>query len=99
MRSSAQKSADRPHTSLFKTGSVIRLEAQPVAAEIEPHSANNPACLSSVARLVDSLTMALPFEAAEKQMLLETVDAQTRLASFVALINGEFEVPDSATRH
>ncbi len=51
------------------------------------------------ARLVDSLTMALPFSNQEKQMLLETVDARARLDSFVALVNGEFEVPDSVTRH
>lgn len=43
--------------------------------------------------------MALPFSNHEKQMLLETVDAETRLESFVALVDGEFEVPDSATRH
>lgn len=52
-----------------------------------------------VMRLVDSLTMALPFEMSEKQMLLETVDAEARYASFIALIEGEFEIPDSATRH
>ena len=50
-------------------------------------------------RLVDSLTMALPFSNQEKQMLLETVEAETRLENFVALVNGEFEVPDSVTRH
>ena len=53
----------------------------------------------SVARLVDSLTMALPFEAAEKQMLLETVEPEQRLANFMALIDGDFDVPDSVTRH
>jgi len=52
-----------------------------------------------VMRLVDSLTMALPFESAEKQMLLESVEAEQRLDNFIALIQGEFEVPDSATRH
>ncbi|MDH3537142.1 MAG: LON peptidase substrate-binding domain-containing protein [Gammaproteobacteria bacterium] len=51
------------------------------------------------ARLADSLTLALPFSAREKQMLLETVDAENRLANFIALLDGEFEVPDSATRH
>ena len=50
-------------------------------------------------RLVDSLAMALPFDAREKQMLLESVDAASRLESFLALIRGEFEVPESATRH
>ena len=52
-----------------------------------------------VMRLVDSLTIALPFDPAEKQMLLESVTAETRLDKFLALIDGEFEVPDSATRH
>lgn len=53
----------------------------------------------SVARLVDSLTMALPFDAAEKQMLLETVEPEQRLTNFIALIDGDFDVPDSVTRH
>ena len=53
----------------------------------------------SVARLVDSLTMALPFDATEKQMLLETVEPEQRLANFIALIDGDFDVPDSVTRH
>ena len=52
-----------------------------------------------VMRLVDSLSMALPFDAAEKQMLLEAVDAEARYTNFMALIEGEFEIPDSATRH
>ena len=53
----------------------------------------------SVARLVDILTMALPFDAAEKQMLLETVEPEQRLANFIAPIDGDFDVPDSVTRH
>jgi len=52
-----------------------------------------------VARLVDSLTMALPFDEAEKQMLLESVDTEQRLTNFIALIEGDFDVPDSVTRH
>ena len=51
------------------------------------------------ARLVDSLVLALPLEAAEKQMLLESVSAESRLENFVALLDGDFEIPDSATRH
>ena len=51
------------------------------------------------ARLVDSLTMALPFDVSEKQMLLETADPERRLTSFIALIEGDFDVPDSVTRH
>ena len=50
-------------------------------------------------RLVDSLTMALPFSNQEKQMLLETVTADERLSRFISLVEGEFEVPDSVTRH
>ena len=50
-------------------------------------------------RLIDSLTMALPFDAAEKQMLLESVGPDQRLANFIALIDGDFDVPDSVTRH
>ena len=52
-----------------------------------------------VARLVDSLTMALPFDEAEKQMLLESVETEQRLTNFIALIEGDFDVPDSVTRH
>ena len=50
-------------------------------------------------RLVDSLAMALPFSQQEKQLLLECVDAETRLDTFLALIEGEFEMSDSVTRH
>ena len=53
----------------------------------------------SAARLVDSLAMALPFDTAEKQMLLETVEPEQRLSNFIALIDGDFDVPDSVTRH
>ncbi len=51
------------------------------------------------ARLVDSLVLALPLESAEKQMLLESVSAMERLENFVALLEGDFDIPDSATRH
>ncbi len=50
-------------------------------------------------RLVDSLSMALPFDVTEKQMLLETVDAEDRVDNFIALIEGAFDIPDSVTRH
>ena len=50
-------------------------------------------------RLVDSLTMGLPFSEAEKQMLLEVVDADTRIETFIALIDGNLELPESVTRH
>ena len=52
-----------------------------------------------VARLVDSLTMALPFAEAEKQMLLESIEPEQRFTNFIALIEGDFDVPDSVTRH
>lgn len=52
-----------------------------------------------VMRLVDSLAMALPFEAQEKQMLLESVDAASRLENFLSLVRGQFDIPESATRH
>ncbi len=50
-------------------------------------------------RLVDSLTIGLPFSEAEKQMLLETVDPEARVHSFIALIDGELDLPESVTRH
>lgn len=50
-------------------------------------------------RLIDSLTMALPFSDFEKQGLLETVDAGQRLSGFIALIDGESGMPESVTRH
>ena len=50
-------------------------------------------------RLVDSLTMAIPFSNQEKQLLLETVDASARIDAFKSLIDGEFDLPDSVTRH
>ena len=50
-------------------------------------------------RLVDSLTIGLPFSEAEKQMLLETVDPEARVHSFIALIDGELDIPESVTRH
>ena len=50
-------------------------------------------------RLIDSLTMALPFGEQSKQMLLETVEPGIRLDNFIALLQGEMEIPDSVTRH
>ena len=52
-----------------------------------------------VGRLIDSLVMALPLTGEQKQLLLETVEPEKRLASFIALIDADDEVPDSATRH
>ncbi len=52
-----------------------------------------------VVNLVDALTMALPFTQQEKQMLLETVEPEQRLANFLALIYEDAEVPPSVTRH
>lgn len=53
----------------------------------------------SVARLVDSLALALPFNAVEKQLLLETVEPEQRLTNFISLIDGDLDVPDSVTCH
>ena len=50
-------------------------------------------------RLVDSLAMAIPFSNQEKQLLLETVETSARIEAFRSLIDGEFDVPDSVTRH
>jgi Lon protease-like protein len=52
-----------------------------------------------VARLIDSLMMALPLTEQEKQMLLETVEPEKRLANFIALLETDIEVPGSVTRH
>ena len=49
--------------------------------------------------LVDALTMALPFTEQEKQMLLESVEPEQRLASFLTLIDEDGGVPGSVTRH
>lgn len=50
-------------------------------------------------RVMDSLIMALPLSTAEKQMLLESVEAETRLRHFIGLLDGDLEMPDRATRH
>jgi Lon protease-like protein len=52
-----------------------------------------------VVNLVDALTMALPFSEQEKQMLLESVEPEKRVANFLALIDDDTEVPESVTRH
>ncbi len=52
-----------------------------------------------VEKLIDALTMALPFTEQEKQMLLETVEPEQRLANFIKLIYDDAEIPDSVTRH
>ena len=52
-----------------------------------------------VEKLIDALTMALPFTEQEKQMLLETVEPEQRLANFIKLIYDDVEIPDSVTRH
>jgi len=52
-----------------------------------------------VGRLIDSLTMALPLTEQEKQMLLETVEPEKRLANFIALLEADVEIPHSVTRH
>jgi hypothetical protein len=43
--------------------------------------------------------MVLPLTPQDKQMLLETVEPEKRLANFIALIDGDFAIPESTTRH
>ena len=52
-----------------------------------------------IARLVNSLSMALPLSEQDKQVLLETVKPVERLHTFTALLNSELEAPGSVTRH
>ena len=51
------------------------------------------------AALVNSLSMALPFDHDQKQVLLETLDPADRLAAFAALISRKLALPASVTRH
>jgi Lon protease-like protein len=50
-------------------------------------------------RLMNSLSMALPFSGQDKQVLLETVEPAERLHTFTALLAGELHAPRSVTRH
>lgn len=50
-------------------------------------------------KLMNSLSMALPFSEQEKQKLLETIEPAERLFTFTALLGSELQFHSSATRH
>ena len=51
------------------------------------------------ARLMNSLSMALPISEQDKQLLLETVAPMERFNAFIAILDSQLEPPESATRH
>lgn len=55
-------------------------------------------CLPTM-RLLDSLSMALPFNDHDKQVLLEAVEPEERLLQFISLLGSELKADDSFTRH
>jgi len=50
-------------------------------------------------RLMNSLSMALPFSEQDKQVLLETVEPAERLFTFTSLLESELHTPRLVTRH
>jgi len=50
-------------------------------------------------RLMNSLSMALPFSEQDKQVLLETVEPAERLFTFTCLLESELHTPRLVTRH
>ena len=50
-------------------------------------------------RLMNSLSMALPFSEHDKQVLLETVEPAERLFTFTSLLESELHTPRLVTRH
>jgi Lon protease-like protein len=50
-------------------------------------------------KLMNSLSMALPFSEQDKQTLLETIEPTERLFTFTALLGSELQMPGSVTRH
>ncbi|MGB7931969.1 MAG: LON peptidase substrate-binding domain-containing protein [Gammaproteobacteria bacterium] len=50
-------------------------------------------------RLMNSLCLALPFSAKDKQVLLETVEPAERLFNFTSLLERELHAPRLVTRH
>ena len=50
-------------------------------------------------RLLNSLSMALPFSDQDKQALLEAVEPEERLLKFMSLLGSELQADDSITRH
>jgi Lon protease-like protein len=53
----------------------------------------------STVRLMNSLSMALPFSVHDKQKLLETVEHAERLSIFIALLANRLQTSDSVIRH
>ena len=53
----------------------------------------------STVRLMNSMSMALPISAQDKQVLLETVEPVQRLHTFLSVLGGSLQTPGSATRH
>ena len=53
----------------------------------------------STVRLMNSMSMALPISAQDKQVLLETVEPVQRLHTFLSLLGGSLQAPGSVTRH
>ena len=51
------------------------------------------------ARLMNSLSMALPISEQDKQVLLETVEPLERFNTFIAMLDSELVAPESVTRH
>lgn len=50
-------------------------------------------------KLINSLSMALPFSEQDKQKLLETIEPAERLFTFTALLGSEVQMSGPATRH
>jgi Lon protease-like protein len=53
----------------------------------------------STVRLMNSLSMALPFSDGDKQVLLETVEAAERLSAFTALLHNKLQDNEAVVRH
>jgi Lon protease-like protein len=50
-------------------------------------------------RLMNSLSMALPISVEDKQVLLESIDAEDRLMTFIALLDSATGIGVSVTKH
>ena len=50
-------------------------------------------------KLLNSLSMALPFSDQDKQALLEAVEPEERLLTFIGLLGSELQADDSIIRH
>ncbi|MDX1697442.1 MAG: LON peptidase substrate-binding domain-containing protein [Thiohalobacterales bacterium] len=52
-----------------------------------------------VVKLMDSLGMALPLSGPDKQVLLESVEPEERLRTFIAVLRSAIDAPGTASRH